>query len=79
MYGEWKLPILAKKKNEDSIKVGIRLITLDDQFFSGKKVMDTTFKYRIDNIPGVAISYVRVVGHFNVFDTINTPGYWYYE
>ncbi|WP_321333064.1 hypothetical protein [uncultured Bacteroides sp.] len=69
---------LRKKKNEDSIRIAIRLIALDDQLFSGKRVIDTTFKYRIDNIPGIVISYARVVGHFNVFDTINAPEYWYY-
>ncbi|WP_321333067.1 hypothetical protein [uncultured Bacteroides sp.] len=69
---------LSKKDNEDSIRIAIRLIALDDQLFSGKRVIDTTFKYRIDNIPGIAISYPRDIGYFNVIDTINFPQYWYY-
>ena len=69
---------LSKKDNGDSIKIAIRLIALDNQSFGGKKVINTTFKYRIDNIPGIAISYPREIQHFNVFDTINAPGYWQY-
>ncbi len=74
-----KVATLIKKSNEDSIKIAIRVIALDNQLFAGRKAIDTTFKYRIDNIPGIAISYRQVVGHFNVFDTINAPGYWRIE
>jgi hypothetical protein len=69
---------LIKQNYRDSIRIAIKIIALDDQLFSGKRVIDTTFKYRTDNIPGIAISYPREIGHFNVFDTINAPGYWQY-
>lgn len=67
------------KTNKDSIKMRIRLVSLDSILFADKRVMDTTFFYRIDNIPGLAISDNWRRGYFAIFDTINTPIYWWNE
>lgn len=69
---------LDKKKYQDSIKIRIRLIALDDVLFNGKRVMDSTFLYRIDNLPGIAITDAGRRGFFLVFDSVKTPAFWEY-
>lgn len=66
------------KSNRDSIKIRLRLVSLDSVSFAGKHAMDTTFSYRIDNIPGMAITDSERRGFFSVRDTISTPWYWVY-
>lgn len=67
------------KTNKDSIKIRILLVSLDSILFANKRVMDTTFFYRIDNIPGIAISDTWRRGYFSIFDTIAAPIYWWNE
>lgn len=45
----------VEKKNRDSLKIRIRVISLDSILFGNKRVLDSTFHYRIDNIPGMTI------------------------
>lgn len=66
------------KSNRDSIKIRLRLVSLDSILFFDKRVMDTTFSYRIDNIPGMAITDSGRRGFFSVYDTISAPSYWVY-
>ncbi|WP_321333083.1 hypothetical protein [uncultured Bacteroides sp.] len=63
------------KANRDSIKIRIRLVSLDSVLFANKRVMDTTFCYRINNIPWLAIGDSRRQGFFLVFDSIKALGY----
>lgn len=75
-----KLGYINKKNYPDSIKIRIRLIAIDDTLFWGnRRVMDTVFNHRIDNIPELAISMIARGRFFQVEDSINTPMYWYYE
>ena len=66
------------KQGIDSVKIKLCLISLDTLLFEGKRVVDTTFYYKISNIPGIVISDTWRVGHFSVFDTLVAPGYFYY-
>lgn len=76
----WGMEVASfDKQDKDSIKIKLRLISLDTIFFSGKKIVDTTFYYKIENIPGISITDPRETGHFSVFDTLNAPTYWRVE
>ncbi|WP_297328380.1 hypothetical protein [uncultured Bacteroides sp.] len=66
------------KTNIDSIKVKIRVISLDTLHYMGKQVIDTTFLYRIDNIPEVVVS-CHPLGGFKLWDNLRTPDYFEYE
>jgi hypothetical protein len=61
------------KRGRDSIKIKIRLITLDSLLFGNKKVVDTTFFYRMDSIPGISIVALRPFKHFDIYDPISCP------
>ena len=47
------------KMNRDSVKLRIRFITLDSVLFGSRHAVDTTFWYRIDNIPYLNIDFYR--------------------
>ena len=64
---------LDKSNYQDSIKIRIRLIALDDVLFNNKQVMDSTFFYRIDNISAIGITDAGRTGFFLVIDSIKNP------
>lgn len=68
------------KANRDSLKIRIRVISLDSILFGNKRVMDSTVYYRIDNIPGITIYDSREVpedyGSFRFIDPVKEPGCW---
>ena len=67
-------------KKEDSIKIRIRMISLDSVlFYNNRHAVDTTFTYRIDNIPDIIISGARYYNEFAIFDTLRTPDRYDYE
>lgn len=65
------------KLNKDSAKFKLRLISLDSLLFAGKRIIDTTFIYQINNIPGIAIT-CRPDNKFLIWDTLRTPDYFEY-
>lgn len=67
------------KVNKDSIKIKIRLITLDSILFNGKSVVDTTFHYRINNISSLCIDYWRYIHYFRIFDPVKDPNAWIFD
>lgn len=67
------------KSNQDSIKIRVRLVTLDSVLFAGHHAVDTTFRYRIDNIPYVSIAYWRVANYFRVKDPVTDPQAFYID
>ena len=76
----WGMEVASfNKQGMDSIKVELRLISLDTVLFSGEKIVDTTFYYKIRDIPGISIIDPRETGHFSIFDTLNAPTYWRVE
>ncbi|MFV0545410.1 MAG: hypothetical protein ACK5ND_04300 [Bacteroides sp.] len=76
----WGMEVASfNKQNKDSIKIKLRLISLDTVLFSQRKIVDTTFYYKIKDIPGISITDPRGTGHFSVFDTLNAPAYWRVE
>lgn len=67
-------------KKEDSIKIRIRMISLDSVlFYNDRHAVDTTFTYRIDNIPDIIISGARYYNEFAIFDTLRTPDMYIFE
>ena len=62
------------KGGRDSMKIKVRIISLDSMLYEGKRVIDTTFLYRIDNIPEVVISCRSNCGYL-LWDTLRTPDY----
>lgn len=79
-YGDWLgMKIASFNKNGyDSIKVKIRITSLDTELYCGKKMIDSTFKYRIDNLPFLAIS-CNTYGGIMLWDTLRTPDHFYIE
>ena len=76
----WGMKVASfNKQDKDSIKIKLRLISLDTVLFSQRKIVDTTFYYKIIDIPGISITDPRETGHFSVFDTLNAPTYWRVE
>lgn len=67
------------KTNQDSIKIRVRLVSLDSVLFAGQHAVDTTFRYRIDNIPYVSIAYWRVANYFRVKDPVTDPQAFYFD
>ena len=59
-------------------KIKIRVIALDTVLYRGKRVIDSTFRYRIDNIPNIAISCSSSAGIL-LWDTLRTPDYFWLE
>ncbi len=79
-YGDWIGMKIANfdKNGYDSIKVKIRVTSLDTVLYCGKKMIDSTFKYQIDNLPFLAIS-CDADGGIMLWDTLRTPDYFYFE
>ncbi len=70
------------KTGIDSIKIRLQVISLDTILFAGKeRIIDTTFHYQVDNIPGIIITIINdnELTHFLVWDTLRTPDYFEYE
>ena len=61
------------KMNRDSIKIRIKLISLDSILFAGRYFVDTTFRYRIDNISCLVISRYRKFNNFHLIDPVKNP------
>ena len=66
------------KSGYDSLKIKIRVISLDTVLYQGKRVIDSTFKYRIDNIPNIVIS-CSSIGGIMLWDTLRTPDFFIFE
>jgi lipoprotein len=74
----------VEKKNRDSLKIRIRVISLDSILFGNKRVWDSTFHYRIDNIPGMTIHDSRLFpederSFFHFLDPVKDPYCWFFE
>lgn len=70
-----------ERYNRDSLKIRIRAVSLDSVLFGDKRVMDSTFRYRIDNIPGMTILDTRLFpeenrGSFYFLDPVSHPFCW---
>ena len=79
-HDDWLgMKIASFNKNEyDSIKVKIRVTSLDTVLYCGKKMIDSTFKYRIDSIPSIVIACDTDFGIILV-DTLKMPDYFWLE
>jgi len=66
------------KSGYDSLKINIRITSLDTVLYRGKRVIDSTFLYRIDNIPNIVISCSSSAGIL-LWDTLRTPDYFWLE
>lgn len=79
-YDDWLGMEIAgfNKKGYDSIKIKIRITSLDTVLYCGERTIDSTFRYRIDNIPSIVISCDRDVGIL-LWDTLHTPDYFWLE
>ena len=79
-YEDWiGMEVACFDKSEyDSLKIKIRVIALDTVLYRGKRVIDSTFRYRIDNIPNIAISCSSSAGIL-LWDTLRTPVYFWLE
>lgn len=66
------------KSGYDSLKIRIRVMSLDTVLYRGKKTIDSTFRYRIDNIPNIVIS-CSSNGGILLWDTLHTPDYFWLE
>ena len=74
------MEVASFDKKEDSIKIRVRIISLDSVlFYNNRHAVDTTFTYRIDNIPDIIISGARYYNEFAIFDTLRTPDRYDYE
>lgn len=67
------------KSDNDSIKIRIRLISLDSLLFGQKRIVDTTFFYKIDSISVIEIVSLRPFEHFDIYDPLNFPAVFEYE
>lgn len=79
-YDDWLGMEVASfdKKGYDSIKIRIRVTSLDTVLYCGRRTIDSTFRYRIDNIPSIVISCDPNVGIL-LWDTLRTPDYFWLE
>lgn len=68
-------PVIANfdKTGMDSVKIKICLLSLDSVLFAGERVVDTTFHYRVDNIPYMSIAVLRPFEHFDIYDPVTCP------
>lgn len=66
------------KSGYDSLKIKIRVTSLDTVLYRGKRVIDSTFRYRIDNIPSIVIA-CRANSGITLWDTLRTPDYFWLE
>lgn len=73
---------VINKFNRDSLKIRIRITSLDSVLFGKKQVIDSVFYYPIDSIPELVISDRRILypysysGDFAIFDPIRDYGFW---
>ena len=67
------------KYNRDSLKIRVRIVSLDSILFAGKHAVDTTFYYGIKDIPCVAVYYSRYLNSFGVFDPVRNPVAWQFD
>ena len=73
------MEVASFDKKEDSIKIRVRIISLDSVlFYNGRHAVDTSFTYRIDNIPEMTITKTRYSNKFLIYDTLRTPERYYY-
>lgn len=79
-YDDWLGMEVASfdKKGYDCIKIRIRVTSLDTVLYCGRRTIDSTFRYRIDNIPSIVISCNTNVG-ITLWDTLRTPDYFWLE
>lgn len=79
-YDDWMGMTVASfdKDGYDSIKVKVRVTSLDTVSYCGKKAIDSTFRYRIDNIPSIVISCDADAGIL-LWDTLRTPDAFWLE
>ena len=70
--------LVFNKSGYDSLKIKIRVTSLDTVLYCGKRVIDSTFRYRIDNIPNIVIS-CSSNGGILLWDTLRTPDYFWLE
>lgn len=79
-YDDWMGMTVASfdKDGYDSIKVKVRVTSLDTVSYCGKKTIDSTFRYRIDNIPSIVISCGTNAGIL-LWDTLRTPDFFWLE
>ena len=62
----------------NGLKIKIRVSSLDSVLYRGKRVIDSTFRYRIDNIPSIVIA-CRANSGITLWDTLRTPDYFWLE
>lgn len=67
------------KFNRDSVKIRVRLVSLDSILFAGHHAVDTTFRYRIDNIPYMNIDYFRQLSYFRTWNPVTDPQFYQLE
>lgn len=73
------MEVASFDKKEDSIKIRVRIISLDSVlFYNDRHAVDTSFTYRIDNIPEMTITKTRHSNNFLIYDTLRTPERYYY-
>ena len=70
--------LVFNKSGYDSLKIKIRVTSLDTVLYRGKRVIDSTFRYRIDNIPSIVIA-CRANSGITLWDTLRTPDYFWLE
>lgn len=74
------MEVASFDKKEDSIKIRVRIISLDSVLlYNNRYAIDTSFFYRIDNIPDIVISVERFYDSLSIYDTLRTPYMYYYE
>lgn len=66
------------KSGYDSLKIKVRVISLDTVLYCGKIAIDSTFRYQIDNIPSLVIALNPDIG-FTLWDTLRTPDFFWLE
>lgn len=83
VYALRGMPVaVINKFNRDSLKIRIRITSLDSVLFGKKQVIDSVFYYPIDSIPELVISDCRILypcsysGDFSIFDPIRDYGFW---
>lgn len=77
---DYKMKVATIHKfNRDSVKIRVRLVSLDSILFAGHHAVDTTFRYRIDNIPYMNIDYFRQLSYFRTWNPITDPQFYRLE
>lgn len=80
LFSKLRLPFDNQKVKENYaiLKIKIRVTSLDTVLYRGKRVIDSTFRYRIDNIPSIVIA-CRANSGITLWDTLRTPDYFWLE